>query len=282
MKILITGATGTVGGLVVSQLADQGHELVALVRDAERAQGKLPKTVELVEGDLTRREDVGEALKGVDRAFLNMADDNGAAFAAAAGGSGLGGVALLSSFSTFIPLTNGERNIIAARHRAGEKALSDAGVPSAFLRCAGFDYNILMWARHAASTGVIRAPYPDAKLPVVDPADIAASVAAVLTADPAITGTFVITGPEKLSVTDQAAVLSSVLGRTLKVERISEAEAALVGFPGGTPELVTSSVLGTLGDMAAALEPTDGVLTLTGHAPRPFREWANDHSEAFS
>jgi uncharacterized protein YbjT (DUF2867 family) len=282
VKILITGATGTVGGLVASQLVGRGHELVALVRDTGRGHGKLPDVVELVEGDLTRREDVVDALNGVDRAFLNMADDNGAAFAAAAGETGLGGVALLSSFSTFIPLPNGDRNVVAARHRAGEKALRDAGVPSAFLRCAGFDYNILMWAADAASTGVIRAPYPDAKLPVLDPADIAASVVAVLTADPAITGTFVITGPDKLSVTDQAAVLSSVLGRSLKVERISEAEAAAIGFPEGTPELVTSSVLGTLGDMAAALEPTDGVLTLTGHAPRAFRDWANEHQEAFS
>jgi hypothetical protein len=104
---------------------------------------------------------------------------------------------------------------------------------------------------------------------------------AVLTAEPAITGTFVITGPEKLSVTD-AAVLSSVLGRSMTVERISEAEAATMTFPEGTPDLVTSSELGTLGDMAAALEPTDGVLTLTGHGPRPFRDWANDHKEAFS
>ena len=81
---------------------------------------------------------------------------------------------------------------------------------------------------------------------------------------------------------DQAAVLSSVLGRSVRVERISEAEAAALSFPGGTPELITSSVLGTLGDMAAALDPTGGVLTLTGHAPRAFRDWAKDHKEAFS
>lgn len=282
MKILITGATGTVGGLVASQLAGQGHELVALVRDADRARDTLPDEAEIVVGDLTNKDDVVRALDGVNRAFLNMADDNGAAFAQAAAETGLQGVALLSSFSTFIELPNGERNIVTARHRTGERALTDAGVPSAFLRCAGFDYNILMWAGHAAATGVIRAPFPDAKLPVVDPADIAASAVAVIIAEPAITGTFVITGPEKLSVTDQAAVLSGVLGRSIEVEKITEAEAVAMSFPEDTPELVTSSTLGTLGEMAAALPVHDGVQTLTGHAPRTFREWATDHEEAFA
>lgn len=142
MKILVTGATGTVGGHVVRFLADGGRQIRALVRDPAKAD--LLAEVEVVRGDLTDPDDVRDALDGVDRAFLNMAEDNGAVFAAVAGDVGLGHVVLLSSFTAEYALPGGGDNIIAARHMAGERALTGAGVPSTFLRAAGFDYNIQM------------------------------------------------------------------------------------------------------------------------------------------
>ncbi len=278
MKILVTGATGTVGGHVLRYLTGQGHEVRALVRDLAKAD--LPADVEVVQGDLTDAADVRRALDGVDRAFLNMADDNGAQFASVAGKVGLGHAVLLSSFTAEYPLPGGDANIIAARHKAGEQALAEAGVPSTFLRAAGFDYNILMWAG-AAREGVVRAPYPDVELPVVHPADIAASAAAVLLADNPPTGAFSITGPEKLSVRDQAQALSEVLGHDVRVEQISEDEAKRDNFPDGTPDFVTTSVLETMGEAASALEPSGDVQTLTGRAPRTFREWAEENEGAF-
>lgn len=86
MKILVTGATGTVGGSVARLLADTSHDVVALVRDPSKYEA--PNGVRVVQGDLTVPEDVRRALDGVDRAFLNMADDNGATFASVAGRRG--------------------------------------------------------------------------------------------------------------------------------------------------------------------------------------------------
>lgn len=149
-----------------------------------------------MQGDLTNANDVRRALDGVDRAFLNMAEDNGAALAPVAAAAGVDHVVLLSPFTAAVPLPSGDANIIAARHRAGERALTDAGVPSTFLRAAGFDYNIRMWAGDLAD-GAIRSPYPDVALPVVHPGDIAASAAAVLLADAPAAGAFSITGPPK-------------------------------------------------------------------------------------
>lgn len=62
MKILVTGATGTVGGHVVCYLASQGHEVRTLVRDPAKA--GFPADVEVVQGDLTDTEDVHRALEG--------------------------------------------------------------------------------------------------------------------------------------------------------------------------------------------------------------------------
>jgi (4-alkanoyl-5-oxo-2,5-dihydrofuran-3-yl)methyl phosphate reductase len=279
MKILVTGATGTVGGHVARRLSGSGHQVVALVRDPAKAD--LPADVTPIAGDLTDAASVRTALQGVDRAFLNMADDNGAVFAEVAAGTGPGHVVLLSSFTADTELPSGAANIVSARHRAGEQALTAAGVPSTFLRAAGFDHNILMWTA-TATDGVVQAPNVDVRLPVVHPADIAAAAVAVLTAPHPATGTHSITGPQALSVRDQVTIINEVLGRAYTVREISQAEAAAAAFPEGTPDLVTTSVLETMGPGAAVVAPSDDVETLTGTAARPFSAWVADNAGAFA
>src|SRR6478609_1288364 len=63
--ILVTGATGRVGGQVLAQLAGRGARVRALARDPSRLAGAEPFA-----GDLTRPEMLGPALAGVDAAFL--------------------------------------------------------------------------------------------------------------------------------------------------------------------------------------------------------------------
>src|SRR5437868_9961142 len=68
--ILITGATGNVGGEVVRQFADNRIPVRALVRNrAKAAKLKLPG-VEIVEGDLAKPETLAPALAGVTQVLL--------------------------------------------------------------------------------------------------------------------------------------------------------------------------------------------------------------------
>jgi uncharacterized protein YbjT (DUF2867 family) len=66
-SVLLTGATGYVGGRLLPALLDAGHHVRCLVRDPSRAQ--LPDGAEVVRGDVTTGEGVAEALEGVDVAF---------------------------------------------------------------------------------------------------------------------------------------------------------------------------------------------------------------------
>lgn len=65
MKVLLTGATGFLGGRLAASLAARGHELTCLVRRPQAAR-ELPAGSKLVVGDLTDRELLTAAVRGVE------------------------------------------------------------------------------------------------------------------------------------------------------------------------------------------------------------------------
>lgn len=70
MKILVTGATGYIGGRLVPLLLSAGHRVRVLVRDIDPIKGRpWENDVEVVHGDLLRRETLREAVEGVDAAY---------------------------------------------------------------------------------------------------------------------------------------------------------------------------------------------------------------------
>ena len=69
MKVLVLGATGSVGSAVVQTLLKGGASVAALTRSAEKAKA-LPAGVEARIGDLNDPYHVGAAFKGVDAVFL--------------------------------------------------------------------------------------------------------------------------------------------------------------------------------------------------------------------
>jgi uncharacterized protein YbjT (DUF2867 family) len=67
MRVLVTGATGFVGGHLVPPLRDAGHDVVALVRDPDRYDA--PDGVTVVGGDLLDPETLSPAFEGVEAAY---------------------------------------------------------------------------------------------------------------------------------------------------------------------------------------------------------------------
>jgi uncharacterized protein YbjT (DUF2867 family) len=94
MKILVVGATGSLGRLVVEEAIRQGHIVRALVRDPRKA-SRLPKEAAVIVGDLTRPETLAPAADGVDAIVLTHGSDG----AARPNRSG----SITAAFATYLP-----------------------------------------------------------------------------------------------------------------------------------------------------------------------------------
>ena len=68
MQYFLTGATGFIGSHLTDRLVEDGHRVVALTRDRSNAD-HLPEEVDVVEGDITDKESMREAMAGVDGVF---------------------------------------------------------------------------------------------------------------------------------------------------------------------------------------------------------------------
>ena len=68
MDYFVTGATGFIGSHLVRVLVDEGHDVIAIVRQPDRAT-MLPESVDLVQGDITAKESMRDAMARADRVF---------------------------------------------------------------------------------------------------------------------------------------------------------------------------------------------------------------------
>lgn len=68
MEYFVTGGTGFIGTHLVRQLVSEGHDVIVLTRSRSNAD-HLPEAVTVVEGDITAKASMREAMAGVDRLF---------------------------------------------------------------------------------------------------------------------------------------------------------------------------------------------------------------------
>ncbi len=69
MRILLTGATGYVGGVLLAELQRQGHAVRCLARRPEKLAGRTGPATEMMVGDAADADDLARACAGIDVAY---------------------------------------------------------------------------------------------------------------------------------------------------------------------------------------------------------------------
>ncbi|EFL09177.1 SDR family oxidoreductase, partial [Streptomyces sp. AA4] len=174
MTVLVTGATGNVGRLVVDELVARGVPVRALTVDPERA--ALPDGVEVVVGSLARPSTLPAALDGVEAVYLAPYARTVSRFCELAARAGIRRVVALSGSSV------GDTHPASSGHgfAAVEDAVRGGGFDWTFLRPGAFMTNSLGWASCVRERGEVRSVYPRATQTPIDLGDIAAVAAQVL------------------------------------------------------------------------------------------------------
>jgi uncharacterized protein YbjT (DUF2867 family) len=274
--LLVTGATGNVGAEVVHALAAADQQVRALVR-SNTAPG-LPPGVEAVRGDLNRPESLAGALAGVRGVFLlpGYADMDGLLSEVRA--AGVERVVLLSGSSAASGDTN---NAVSAYMIRSEDAVRASGVPFTILRPFGFMSNALRWRDQLEAGDVVREPFADVAVAMVDPYDLAGVAAAALVSDGHEGRSYVVSGPQALRPADRVRILGAALGRDLRLQALSNDEARAQMTAEMPVEYVDAFfdfyVDGSLDE--SQVQPT--VREVLGREPRTFEQWAAAHADAF-
>ena len=147
--ILVVGATGGIGHLVVAEALREGYSTRALVRNRAKASRLLPEDAHVIVGDVTRPETLGPAVEGADAVILTLGSEN----AESAERVDYGGVRNVLEalrgrrarvvLMTAIGLTARSGNFAQMLDwkRRSERLVRASGLPYTIVRPGWFDYN---------------------------------------------------------------------------------------------------------------------------------------------
>lgn len=236
MSILVTGATGTVGALVVEGLAGAGADVKALVRT--RGKRAFPVGVTEVVGDLTDVPSIRAALSSVRTLFLLNAvtpDEVTQALITLnlAQEAGVERIVYLSVIHadtfTNVPHFTGKHTV--------ERMIESLGIAATVLRPAYFMQNELMVQQAIQDHGVYPMPIGSAGVCMIDARDIAEiAVAELLRRDRAPAAldalTLELVGPQAMTGASVAAAWSTALGRevTYAGDDVAAFEAQMASY----------------------------------------------------
>ena len=284
--VLVTGATGQVGGALVEELVRRGERVRAMVRTEEQAAGLASRGVEAVVADLERPETLTGALEGADRAFLMSRDDPRqpemeAAFVGAADRAGVGRIVKLSASGA----APDSPVALMRRHAQAERALEGSAAERAVLRPQLYMQNLLRFGPSVAAEGRFAAPMGDRRFALVDVRDVARVAAAALVEEGHAGETYVVSGPEALSYGEAAETIGAVIGKGVAYEpadpeAFRDALVAERGLPRWRAEelaFIASAYGGGAGE-----EVTDVVRRVGGGEPRTFAEFVREHADHFA
>jgi uncharacterized protein YbjT (DUF2867 family) len=273
--ILVTGATGNVGGEVVQALARAGEPVRALVRRPTPG-----LSAAQVVGDLDHPDSLAPALDGVRGVFLLPGYRDMPGLLTRMRQAGVERVVLLSSLATVATDTH---NVLSQYMIRSESAVRESGLAWTILRPNAFMSNALRWLPQLRAGDVVRDAFGTVPVASVDPHDIAAVAVRALLDPGHAERVHPLSGPEPLLPAERLAVLAEILQRDLRFHALGDEEGRADMAAAGVPEPYIQAFFSFYGDGTldeSQVYPT--VEEVTGTPPRTFRQWAVSHRSRFT
>jgi uncharacterized protein YbjT (DUF2867 family) len=284
-KILVTGATGQIGGALVRLLATENElQVVAGARSPEKAVGLGVPVVVL---DYDREETLAPALEGIDGVFMvtgytvNMLMHSKALINAAKR-AGVKHIVHLGA-----PGDDDTKVGHWAWHQFVERYIEWSGISFTHLRPEIFMQNLLGYGgAKAEGEGVIRHYIGDARISWVDCDDVAAVAAVTLKHPEVHAGKTYHLGYEARSYPEITGILTRVIGQTFTYESRPPEEFLYQMLRSGADPAYMRCVHQNWIDYEARAIPGqdavyDNFFELTGRKPTTWAEFAKAHAAAF-
>ena len=279
MSVLVTGATGTVGRLVVEGLLADGEKVRAVTRTPATA--GLPAAVEVVAADLNDPTTLTPRLfDGVDRVVVfpiaGVADLVETALA-----GGTPHFVVLSSLAAALEHPRDVGSASAVHHLAVEEAVKSRTDRWAVVRPGTFANNLLSWAYPIKAGRPIRAPYLQSAQAPIHEADVADAVLSLLRDTERLRGsTHPITGPQALTRIQQVAAIEAAIGTRIELVEIAPQQFREETAP-FIPAGITDMLLHYWRDTLTEPDQVRSIRPLCGRDGRELRQWARDHAADF-
>jgi uncharacterized protein YbjT (DUF2867 family) len=279
---LVFGATGNVGGELVSQLHELGQDVRAFLRDPAKA-SHFPEGTQIAIGDLDDLDSMAAAAQGVNGVFFMQVEPSvpqAEKFVQVMRKAEVKKIVLLSSLGTHLE----PKPMIGARIEARDDVFRRSGLPVTYLCPNALMSNALWWASSIREEGRVTDATDPGKTVPVDTFDVANVAALVLTENGHIGKNYILNGPEALSAREQTNILGEVLKKPIEFVAVTPEEYARQSVEKGTPKEMAGALqnLNELFRAGRAGVMTSDIENLTGVAPRTFREWCKRHVASFS
>jgi uncharacterized protein YbjT (DUF2867 family) len=264
-----------------SNNAQTGVQLRAAFQSVTKG-ASVPSGVEIATADYNQSETLRKALHGVDRVFLVGPPT---AQLPALERKAIG-VIRQSDVRQVVKLSamGGREAIFPRQHAESEDYIQSSGVPYTFLRPNGFTQNMVNY--NAATINTQNAFYgceADGQVSQIDIRDAAAVAVKALTENGHVGKAYTLTGPEVLTNTQIAQILSDDLGREIRFVNLPPEQLKQALLAAGVPEWNADALLDLqrLYREGKAATVTQDVERILGRKPTSFAQFSRDYKYAF-
>lgn len=273
--IVITGATGQLGRLVIQHLLARGvaaNHIAAAVRSPAKAADLSALGIDVREADYNRPDTLTRAFAGASRVLLISSSEVGQrlpqhrAVIEAAQAANVGQLVYTSLLrADTSPLG------LAAEHRATEALIQASGLPHAILRNSWYTENYLASVPPALQYGAFIGSAGAGRIASATRADYAEAAAAVLTQPVGANRVYELAGDSAYTLAELVAELNRQTGKAVVYKDLPQAdfEAALLGagLPAGLAALLADSDAGAA--QGALFDGGKQLSTLIGRPTTP-------------